>query len=60
MTSNTGHPRMMVVFVLLLFPKLALGLSGFETGVAVMPLVRGDPATPPSGRSGGSATRTSC
>jgi hypothetical protein len=42
-----GNPTMMVVVALLLFPKLALGLSGFETGVAVMPLVKGDPDDDP-------------
>jgi hypothetical protein len=40
--AQHGNPLMMVVMALILFPKLALGLSGFETGVAVMPLVRGD------------------
>lgn len=43
LTTEHSNPIMMVAVALILFPRLALGLSGFETGVAVMPLVEGDP-----------------
>ncbi|MEV5170946.1 amino acid transporter [Streptomyces flaveolus] len=42
LTTQHGNVFAMIGVALIVFPKLALGLSGFETGVAVMPHVKGD------------------
>ncbi|GGM22479.1 APC family permease [Deinococcus aerophilus] len=42
LSDGFRSPLALIGAALLVFPKLALGLSGFETGVLVMPLVKGD------------------
>ncbi len=45
-----GNWTHLSIAALILFPKLALGLSGFETGVSVMPLISGGGGNPPTRR----------
>jgi hypothetical protein len=42
LVEEHGNPLMLVAMAVIVFPKLALGMSGFETGVAVMTHVEGD------------------
>ena len=51
--DHGGNPFVLLGISLMVFPRLALGLSGFETGVAIMPLVKGrssDSDRNPAGR----------
>jgi hypothetical protein len=52
LNTQHGDPLIVVGIALLVFPKLALGLSGFETGVAVMPQIKGKPDDDPENPQG--------
>lgn len=43
LNAQHGSDPHVLLYALIVFPALALGMSGFETGVAVMPLVKGAP-----------------
>lgn len=47
LTAQHSNPLAMIGLALLVFPRLALGLSGFETGVVVMPQIKGAPGDTP-------------
>jgi hypothetical protein len=63
LTAEHGNVAAMIGVSLVVFPKLALGLSGFETGVAVMPHIQGDPGDTeerPTGRIRGAHKLLTC
>jgi hypothetical protein len=47
LTTEHSNPFAMLAVAVVVFPKLALGLSGFETGVLVMPQIAGHPQDDP-------------
>ena len=53
-----GDWRQLTLAAAILFPRLALGLSGFETGVSVMPLIAGSPGDETGGRPRGRIRNT--
>lgn len=53
LTTQHANPLVAIGIALIVFPKLALGLSGFETGVTVIPQITGKPGdtdAQPTGR----------
>ena len=48
LTQQHGDPILAIGVAILVFPRLALGLSGFETGVAVIPQITGKPGDTPA------------
>lgn len=50
--QHHSDPTAVALASALAFPQLVLGMSGFETGVAVMPLIRGDADDDPQNLTG--------
>ncbi len=55
---SEGDWTQLAIAAAILFPRLALGLSGFETGVSVMPLIRGEDADSPLDKPAGRIRNT--